>query len=279
MKRRHSTEDSEATLPQPLWVELLERIGSPVHEHVSTFIDILDLWIKVLRRMTHLKSWRWNEITQAIIQISLGSLPLIAISTAFAGLVVTNEIAWHMDAALHSTSMVPGFTGQFILRELGVAIPALLLVSKVGAAITAEVGTMKITDQIDALKLLGIDPYNYLVVPRFIAALISGACLTLIAISVTLLSAIGIASFRYNISVMEYVNAFRHFVVLKDVLCAIVKGVVYAGIIPLISCAYGFRCRGGAEGVGTATTNSVVSATVAIIILDFILTYCFSLIL
>ena len=80
-------------------------------------------------------------------------------------MVVTNEIAYHMDLALHTVSMIPGFTGQFILRELGIAIPALLLVAKVGAAITAEVGSMKVTEQIDALKLLGIDPISYLVFP------------------------------------------------------------------------------------------------------------------
>ena len=108
------------------------------------------------------------------------------ISTAFAGLVVTNEIAWHMDRALHTVAMIPGFTGQFILRELGIAIPALLLVAKVGASITAEVGSMKVTEQIDALKLLGIDPINYLVFPRFIASIFSGACLVLIAAGVTL---------------------------------------------------------------------------------------------
>ena len=146
------------------------------------------------------RPWRWKEILQATVQIGVESLPIITIATAFAGLVVTNEIAWHMDEALHTTSMIPGFTGQFIIRELGIAIPSLLLVAKVGAAITAEVGSMKITEQIDALKLLRIDPVGYLVFPRLVACIFSTACLTLISIAVTLSCAVWMAMVRYNFS-------------------------------------------------------------------------------
>jgi phospholipid/cholesterol/gamma-HCH transport system permease protein len=246
-------------------------------ESLSTASDIFVLWLQILRRIPKAESWRWPEINQAIVQIGVESLGIITISTAFAGILVTQEIAYHMDLALHSVSMIPGFTGQFILREIGIAIPALLLVSKVGAAITAEIGTMKVTEQIDALKLLGIDPVSYLLFPRFIAAIISGACLTVIAVCVTLFCAIGIAVLRYNFSFLEFLNALSHFLGIKDILFALVKGTIYGAIIPIISCAYGFRCKGGAEGVGSATTQSVVTATMAVIILDFLLTYLFTL--
>ena len=237
--------------------------------------DIFLLFGQVFKRL-FVRPWRWNEIGQAIVAIGVESLPIITISTAFSGLLVTNEIAYHMDIALHSVTMIPGTTGQFILRELGIAIPALLLAAKVGASITAEVGSMKVTEQIDALKLLGIDPVSYLVFPRFIAALISGACLTLFASSVTLVCAIAIAVFRYHFLVSEYLNSLRSFVGFKDLIFALIKGMIYGSVIPVISCAYGFRCKGGAEGVGNATTNSVVATTIAVIILDFVLTFFFS---
>lgn len=220
--------------------------------------------------------WRWREILIQIVQIGWGSLPIISISTAFAGLVVTLEIAWHMREALSNISMVPGFTGQFILRELAIAIPALLVVSKVGASITAEVGSMKITEQLDALKLLGIDPISYLVFPRWIASMLSLACLTAVSIAITLFCAMIVATVQLNFSFMEYLNNLRQFVGPKDVLCALTKSIVFGSVIPVISCAYGFRCRGGAEGVGSATTNSVVASTIAVITLDFILTYFFT---
>lgn len=254
----------------------LHRLGSPVSEQVLTFSDFFALYLQVLRRIPH--KWRWAEIFHWVSQIGIGSLPIIVVSTAFAGLVVTNEIAWHMDRALHTVQMIPGFTGQFILRELGIAIPALLLVSKVGASITAEVGTMKVTEQIDALKLLKIDLIDYLVFPRFIATVFSCICLTMISVSVTLACAISIAVVRYEFSTLEYLNALSHFVGFKDLVFTLIKGMIYGSVIPVLSCVYGFRCRGGAEGVGSATTNSVVASTVAIICLDFVLTFIFTLI-
>jgi phospholipid/cholesterol/gamma-HCH transport system permease protein len=237
---------------------------------------------RLLARCLHLLAtghFRRRETIQAVAQIGTDSLPIIAVATAFAGLVSTNEIAYHMDKALNTLDMMPGTTAQFILRELGIAVPALLLVSKVGASITAEVGTMKVTEQLDALKLLGIDPVEYLLVPRFVAAIVAGASLVLVSSAVTLVCAIWAAVAHYRFGVAEYLNSLRHFVGMADVSCALVKGMVYGAVIPVVSCAYGFRCRGGAEGVGTATTNSVVTATIIIILLDFVLTYAFSLVL
>jgi len=219
---------------------------------------------------------RWREVLKATYDIGVGSLPIISVATAFAGIVVTNEIAWHMDQALHTTQMIPGFTGQFILRELGVAIPAFLVISKVGASITAEIGSMKVTEQIDALKLLKINPVAYLVFPRWIACIISLFCLTLISISITLLCAVVVSVMKYNFNVIEYANMLRKFLEPIDIACAAVKALTFGAVIPLISCAYGLRCEGGAEGVGTATTNSVVASTIAVIVLDFVITFAFT---
>ncbi len=245
-------------------------------EQIQTQKEIFSLFGSVGLRVFRKEAWRFHEIIEGIVKIGIGSIPMIAISTSFAGLVITNEIAWHMDHVLHTVEMIPGFTAQAILRELGIAIPALIFVGKVGASVTAEVGTMKVTEQIDALKLLGIDPIDYLVFPNFIASIISSACMVLIASAVTLTCAIFVAVNRYHFGIGEYLNALKNFVGMKDFFCALTKGVVFGAVIPVISCAYGFRCKGGAEGVGTATTNSVVTSTIAVITLDFILTYAFT---
>jgi len=249
--------------------------ATSVKEHYLTLKEVVYLLAEMFKRLPRYP-WRWNEIFQAIVTMGIGSIPIISIATAFAGLVVTAEIAWHMNKTLHTVSMIPGVTGQFILRELGIAIPALLLVAKVGASLTAEVGTMKVTEQIDALKLLRIDPIDYLVFPRFIASIVSITCLIFFAITVTLLCAILISVSRFNFSVLEFINALRPFVGLDDLIGALTKGIVFGAIIPIVSCAYGFRCRGGAEGVGTATTNSVVTSTILIILFDFFLTFVFT---
>jgi phospholipid/cholesterol/gamma-HCH transport system permease protein len=237
--------------------------------------SILQLWIATLAEAFR-GPWRWREILNHIVENGIGSLPIVVVSTAFAGLVISNEIAWHLNRALHTFSMIPGVTGQFILREIGTAIPALLLVSRVGAAIAAEVGSMRVTDQISALKLLGINPVSYIVFPRFIASIISTACLTIISVFVTLACAIGVAVFRYGFSVLEYINTLRHFIGYADLFSGLCKGLVFGAVIPIISCAYGLRCENSAAGVGEATTQAVVGSTVAIIVLDFILNLIFS---
>ncbi len=240
--------------------------------------DAMEIIVKTLRTCVR-GPRRRAEIVQHMTHMGVESLPIIVIATAFAGLVVTSEIAFHMDMALHTVEMIPGFSGQFIFRELGIAIPALLLVAKVGASTTAEVSTMKITEQIDALKLLGIDPVEYLVYPRFVSSILMVSCLTLISIFVTLACAIAFAVINHGFSTMEYLNNLTPFLSTKDLVCALVKGSVFGAVMPIVSCFYGFRCSGGAEGVGLATTQSVVTSTILVIVLDFLLTYAFSLIL
>jgi phospholipid/cholesterol/gamma-HCH transport system permease protein len=247
-----------------------------VREQTLIILGMPRLFRQTLQR-AFVFPWRWPQIFHAIVQMGLGSLPLVVVSTAVAGIVTTNIIAWHMDMIIHSVDMIPGFTGAFILRELGIAIPALLLVAKVGAATTAEVGTMKVTEQVDAIRLLGIDPISYLVFPRFVACIFSCLCLTVIAVVVTMTLAAYVAVTKFHFGTGEYLNAIRAYVHAKDLYCAVVKSVSYGAVIPIISCAYGLNCQGGAEGVGSAATNSVVTSTVAVIILDFILTFLFSL--
>jgi phospholipid/cholesterol/gamma-HCH transport system permease protein len=249
-----------------------------MNQHFLVILSLPRLFRQTVQRAFYWP-WRWPQIFAAVAQAGMGSLPLVVVSTTVAGVVTTNIIAWHMDMIIHTVDMVPGFTGAFILRELGVAIPAFLMVSKVGAAITAEVGSMKVTEQIDALRLLGIDPITYLVFPRFLACIFSCLCLTIIAIVVTMTFALLIAVNKFHFGTMEYMNAVRHFVGTKDLVCAATKAIAYGAVIPIISCAYGFGCQGGAEGVGSASTNSVVTSTIAVIILDFILTFAFSALL
>ena len=219
------------------------------------------------------------EIMESFAEQTLSSFPVIVTSTAFAGLVVSSEIAWHMNLALGSVSMIPGVTGQFILRELGTAIPGLLLVSKVGASMAAEVGTMKITEQIDALKLLGISPVQYLVIPRWLGSIASSLCLTMVSIAVTLSCALLAACMSYGFGWLEYLNALRHFAEARDLLSAAIKALLFGCSTPLIACYFGFRCRGGADGVGQCTTQAVVTGTLAVIFIDFLVTFLFASVL
>lgn len=221
-------------------------------------------------------SKRKKEIIEQVAEIGWGSLPIITLATGFSGLVMTSEIAWHMDFALSNVSMIPGFTGQFVLRELGIAIPALLIVSKVGASLTAELASMKITEQLDALTLLKIKVLEYHIFPRWIGTIFATIALTTLSIAITLGFAIMTAVTKYGFNTLEYINTLKQFINMTDVVCAITKATVFGALIPVISCAYGMRCSGGAQGVGQSTTDSVVTSTLAVLVADFIITGLFS---
>lgn len=245
------------------------------NHHIKVAIAALQLLIKLLKQLST-GPHRQKEVLQAIVQIGLGSLPIISIATGFTGLVMTSEIAWHMDFALSNVSMIPGFTGQFVLRELGIAIPALLIVSKVGASLTAELASMKITEQLDAFKLLRMDVVSYHIFPRWVACILSTLCLTLISIAITLFIAMTTAVVKYHFNYPEYLNTLSQFINFTDLLCAMTKAITFGTVIPVIACAYGLNTKPGAQGVGQATTDAVVGATLAVITLDFILTAIFS---
>ena len=251
---------------------------SVLKRHIQTLYLALNLLRKLFQQAS-VGPYRTEQVAAAIENIGIGSLPIISIATGFTGLVMTSEIAWHMDFALSNVSMIPGFTGQFVLRELGIAVPAMLIVSKVGASMTAELASMKITEQLDAFKLLKIDVISYHIYPRWIACILSTICLTLISITITLLIAMFTAVTKYHFNSQEYMNTLAQFISSMDLVCAITKAAIFGMVIPPISCAYALRCEGGSQGVGQATTDAVVTATLAVITLDFLLTAFFSALL
>jgi len=218
-----------------------------------------------------------GEVTRHLDTLIYRSLNIVVVCVAFAASVTILETSYHMKMVVHDNSLVPGFAALLIVRELAVVVTSLLLAAKIGAGITAEVGQMKISEQIDALKLLGIRPIPYLVLPRVVACLIGGAALAIIANGVCLFTALGVTVYELDQSVGFFLMAFRRFVVFKDLGFSILKGIVFCGMIPLISCYFGFRCEPGAAGVGRATTKSVVTSSIAIIVIDFVLTCIFSL--
>ena len=219
---------------------------------------------------------RWREVVRHLDFLAYRSLNIIVVCVAFAAAVSILEASYHMKMIINDDSLVPGFAAMLIVRELAVVVTCLLLAAKIGAGIAAEVGQMKISEQIEALRLLGIDPVNFLVLPRVVACLLAGALLSLVANGVCLITALGVTLYELDQSVGFFLMAFRRFVVVKDLVFSVIKGTLFCGLIPLVSCYYGFHCSPGASGVGSATTKSVVTSSIAIIILDFVLTYIFS---
>lgn len=220
--------------------------------------------------------YRLKEVLKQLYFVVNESVGIIVFSVCFAAVVTILEASFHMKMVIKNDSLVPGFASLLILRELGAVVSSLLLTSRVGAGLAAEVGSMKVTEQVDALKLLGIDPVQFLVVPRLIACVLGGWALSIIASVVCIFCAMLVSQVQLGYSSQAFVMAMNTFVGFQDLVFASIKGAVFGSIIPLVSCFYGFRCKAGAEGVGKATTNSVVTASILIIIADFLLSWLFS---
>lgn len=220
--------------------------------------------------------YRIGDIIRQFYFVANQSALIIVFCVSFAAMVTIVEASFHMKMVIQNDSMVPGFAALLILRELGAVVAALLITSRVGAGLAAEVGSMQITEQVDAIRMLGIDPVRFIVVPRFVACVLGGFALSIIANCVCVYCAMLVSTIKLGYTAGSFLTAMRAFVQLQDLLFASVKGAAFGAVVPVFSCFHGFRCQAGAEGVGRATTDSVVSTSVAIIVIDFVLTFIFS---
>jgi phospholipid/cholesterol/gamma-HCH transport system permease protein len=204
-------------------------------------------------------------------RIGFFSLPVVGLTAFFTGGVLALQI-YNGAARYGAEAFVPVVVLVGITRELGPVIAGLMVAGRVAAAIAAEIGTMKVTEQIDALTTLSTNPIKYLVVPRLVAAVISMPILVAIADSIGILGGY-IASTRslgFNGSV--YMNNTMNGLVYWDVESGLIKAAVFGFIIALMGCYNGFHSKGGAQGVGTATTNAVVSASILVLAANYLLT-------
>jgi phospholipid/cholesterol/gamma-HCH transport system permease protein len=162
-----------------------------------------------------------------------------------------------------------------LARELGPVLTALVVAGRVGAAITAELGTMKVTEQIEALETMALNPIRFLVVPRFLSLIIMLPCLVVFADLIGILGGLLVGVFNLGLDPYRYLTFSFKFMAWKDIWTGLVKSFVFGVIISMVGCYMGLKTKGGAEGVGKATTQSVVTSFVLIILFDCILTGLF----
>ena len=224
-----------------------------------------------------MRRFGFNETINQLYEFGVNSLSIILLCVTFVGIIIIIEYSYHMKAVIGNDSLIPSFAMIMLARELAPAITALLLTSKMGASIAAELGAMKTSEQLDAYRLLGLSPIDLFVTPRFIASALATLSLAMISLFIATLGALFAAVTMLGFSVGSFFQGLFIFVSAGDfVLCA-VKALMFGASIPIISATLGFRCKFGAEGVGMCTTDAVVVNSIWIIILDFILTYLFSL--
>jgi phospholipid/cholesterol/gamma-HCH transport system permease protein len=210
-------------------------------------------------------------ILQQVLRIGYFSLPVVGLTAFFTGGVLALQI-YIGGNRYGAEAIVPQIVVLGITRELGPVIAGLMVAGRVSAAIAAEIGTMRVTEQIDALTTLATNPIKYLVVPRLVAAVISMPVLVAIADSIGVFGGYVVSTESLNFNGAGYIKNTVDFMTHSDVESGLIKAAVFGFIIALMGCYNGFHSKGGAQGVGTATTNAVVSSSILILAANYILT-------
>jgi phospholipid/cholesterol/gamma-HCH transport system permease protein len=214
---------------------------------------------------------RFDLIYKQLVRIGLESFPLVFLTSLFTGMVIALQSAYQMQK-LSAEIYIASLVALSVVRELGPVITGLVVAGRVGASVSAELGTMKVTEQIDALESMATDPVEYLVIPRFLALVLMLPLLTVYADIVGILGGFLIGITKLGIGMNQYLRLTFESLSMKDIFSGFTKPVVFGFIIALISCQEGFLAQGGAEGVGRATTRTVVNSFVLIIIADCLVT-------
>ncbi|WP_182187764.1 MlaE family ABC transporter permease [Pectinatus frisingensis] len=239
---------------------ILEKIGAIVLKALETWGGFVILFLQTLRQCKRVP--RFNHVLEQMAHLGVDTLPIVALTLLFTGMVLTLQtVAEFLKFGAQST--VGGVVTIAVGRELGPVLVGVVAAGRVGAAITAELSTMKVTEQIDALKVMAVNPVGYLVVPRLIACMLM---LPLLVVFGDIIGSFGgwIVASYYGISSFMYMQSINTFVIIHDFTGGLIKAVVFGAIIATIGCYYGMNAANGAEGVGKATTKSVVDAIIAI---------------
>jgi len=217
------------------------------------------------------KIYRRNTLDQMAV-VGPDSLTIALITATFIGAVFTIQVTREF-INFGATTAIGGVLALALSRELAPVLTAVVIAGRVGSAFAAEIGTMRVTEQIDALYMLKTDPIDYLVIPRVIACILMLPLLTILSIILGMTGGVLIAVNLYNIPQSVFLDSARNFLGIWDLFTAMIKAAVFGMLIAVIGCSWGLTTSGGAKGVGQSTTTAVVTALLAIFITNFFLSW------
>ena len=259
-------------------MNILETIGRITLKTGVAIWDMMALFFKTLYWLFFAPFKRKfigrRYIFEQMVFAGIQSILIVFFVTLFIGIVLAMQGAYQLDK-LGAVRYVASLISVSVCREIGPVLIALVIAGRVGAAITAELGTMKVTEQIEALETMALNPIRFLVVPRFLALLVMLPILTVMGDIVAMFGGYLVGVYNLGVSPGLYVDTTFQFLEMKDVMTGLFKSFVFAMIIAMIGCHQGLNTSGGAEGVGRSTTLSVVTSFILIILADCILTGIF----
>jgi len=213
-------------------------------------------------------------VMRQMIEIGYYSLPVVGMTAIFTGMVLALQ-SYTGFSRFNAETAIPNVVVISLTRELGPVLAGLMVAGRIGAAMAAEIGTMRVTEQIDALTTLSTNPFKYLIAPRLIAGFAMLPLLVAVADLIGVLGGYLVSVYKLGFNPATYLKNTVDFVETLDVVSGLVKAAAFGFIVALMGCYHGFHSRGGAQGVGQATTNAVVTASILILISNYIITELF----
>ena len=238
---------------------------------IASFCGQATLFFWSIIKWTFRPPFKIRAIIEQMEEIGYNSIPVVSITALSTGGVLALQ-SFEGFKRFGAESMTGTVVALSMTRELGPVLTGLIVAGRAGSAMAAQLGTMKVTEQIDALYTLSANPVKYLIVPRFLAAVCMLPLLTVFADAVGILGGAGISVFKLDANSVVYMKKTYEFLKLNDIFSGLLKSMVFGGIIAAVCCYQGFYTRGGAEGVGRATTRSVVFSSIMILVSDYIMT-------
>src|SRR5579862_3456570 len=258
---------------------VLDNVGERTIEHLDYVGSLNIQWWATVRAMGRAlpfvgNRYRWQATVRQILEIGVDAMPMVSLMAICTGFILAMQGASELRrfGAIHYVIdlVAVGFT-----RELGPLLTAIAVSGRSGSAFAAEIGTMKVTEELDSLRVMALEPIEFVLGPKYLAALVTVPCLSIMCNVCGILAGGLFMFFSTHISPTLYVRDVFESIQLRDVITGLIKSVAFATIIAQVSCLEGFRVAGGADSVGRSTTGAVVKSTFLVIVADFVFTAIF----
>ena len=254
-------------------LQICQSVGASILSFFQS-IGALSLFVGKAVASCFTPPWYPKLIIRQFIDIGYYSLPVVGMTAIFTGMVLALQ-SYTGFARFNAESAIAGVVALSVTRELAPVLAGLMVAGRIGASIAAEIGTMRVTEQIDALTTLSVNPYKYLIVPRIIAGTVMLPLLVLIADIIGIYGGYIVSIHTLGFSEGSYLTQTWNILEANDVISGLVKASVFGFLVTMMGCYHGFNSGRGAQGVGSATTYAVVSASILILVFNFLLTKVF----
>jgi phospholipid/cholesterol/gamma-HCH transport system permease protein len=260
-------------IPEKRTIGMFERIGEASIGFYDDILEVIafggELTLEIIYSLFHLRSVRWTDVIVYMKKVGVDGLPIVGLITFLLGLILAFMSSLQLKQ-FGANIYVPSLLSLAMVRELGPIMTAILVAGRSGSAFAAEIGTMKVNEEVDALITMGFNPIRFLAIPKIFAAIMVVPLLTLFADLFAITGGLAIGVFFLDLTVYTYVQQSIKAITMFNIVASMIKSVVLAILIAGIGCQRGFMVRGGAQDVGNATTSAVVAALFLIIAVDSI---------